>query len=146
MKRQQLPPEKLRALISLYHQSDTFITQENLLDKINEALIPQNKDYSTRQTMPGIEKMYEALAERRKFSKVGPPLEVTGAPAAVGISSSSPNGTWSSGRHARERRVIEALYGVDMSNPEKVKPGLELLEGVVEGLDKEAAEDAKNSP
>ncbi|KAJ2933625.1 hypothetical protein H1R20_g3438, partial [Candolleomyces eurysporus] len=110
------------------------------MDKINEALVPQSNDLLRRQTlMPGIEKMFEAVAERRKFSKVGPPIE-TSASSGVGIGS---NGTWSSGRHTRERRVIEALYGVDMSNPEKVKPGLELLQGAVEGLDQEAAEDTK---
>ncbi|KAF6762748.1 hypothetical protein DFP72DRAFT_565951 [Ephemerocybe angulata] len=50
--RSALPREKLRALVSLYHQADTFITQENLIEKINEALLNETKERMPSRRCP----------------------------------------------------------------------------------------------
>lgn len=129
-----LPREKLRALISLYHQSDTFITQDNLVDKINEALVKELKPVhmgAQKLDMPTARDFYAILESRR------------GAPKIADASSASEdrmkhraritNAQWSaSAESKREERVIEALYGVNMSGVNGVRPGLEAVEGALE--------------
>ncbi|KAF9263642.1 hypothetical protein L218DRAFT_959169 [Marasmius fiardii PR-910] len=119
-----LTPEKKRALISLYHQSDTFITPENLSERIDQAFI-KRRDFAipfadtARLTRTQMDALIIDRERAPKFSewdrdrKALPRLE---------------GRHWSEGTTAREWRVIEALYGVDSSDASNAMPGLEALE------------------
>ncbi|KAJ8086358.1 hypothetical protein PM082_005181 [Marasmius tenuissimus] len=132
-----LTPEKKRALISLYHQSDTFITPENLSDKIDEAFIKRRRGGDApsmfNTTVTNVELLGLAGEQKRapKFSEWDRERRGT-----VGVSQ------WSGGASPREWRVIEALYGVDESDGQNAMPGLEALEEFVKS---EEAEKSKSS-
>jgi hypothetical protein len=129
-----LPREKLRALISLYHQSDTFITQDNLVEEINKALLPKlraerlGKD---RVDMPSYDSFKRISDERKNAPKV---TDVWAAKHKGSERYGMGNAAqWSAGgRSTREVKVIEALYGVNMSSPNSVRPGLEAVEAALE--------------
>ncbi|KAF5370088.1 hypothetical protein D9758_001269 [Tetrapyrgos nigripes] len=119
-----LPPEKLRALISLYHQTDTFITKENLSDRIDEAFIRKDFRLDNAAGTPGMKALREEVQRRRaapRFSEWE--MERGQAPTRPGD-----GGAWSTNLSLREWKVIEALYGVDSSAQNRTLPGLESLE------------------
>ncbi|KAH6914838.1 hypothetical protein BKA70DRAFT_1257175 [Coprinopsis sp. MPI-PUGE-AT-0042] len=118
----QLPPEKLRALIALYHQSDSFINEDNLLEKINDALIRKtSQQYMEQYREPTVDTLNDAVRARKttpKFTQISVKHD-------SGISS----GQWGFVRNLRDREVAGAMYGLDgSSNAQKPKPGLELVQ------------------
>jgi hypothetical protein len=127
-----LPPQKKRALISLYHHCDTFVTEENLSDRIDQAFIWTPLDIgnaNSRNNMTDVEDLDKIrLLQRRgyKFSDWDDPREKHGMnlPPSSGYS-----GDWTS---YREMQVIEALHGVDVSDGQRRLPGLEVLEDMTE--------------
>jgi len=130
----------MRALISLYHQAETWITPENLSQRIDEAFVPVERE------VPKGEVLFSAqdLAERVARIRQAPKMIQWGAgskPAAQYESGT----TWSDGRSAREMKVMEALYGVDHSVPGPLQPGLEmLLEGAQAARQRHAEDKAKS--
>jgi hypothetical protein len=119
----KLPPAKLRALISLYHQADTFITPETLSDRINEAFVSDEKLTGIARTagdnLKDIATLLTDIREKPKFTE----WDRTAMPALEVMS------TWSSSFDGgREWKVIEALYGVNISPSHKVLLGLDTLE------------------
>lgn len=115
-----LPTPKMRALISLYHQAETFVTPENLSQRIDEAFFPH--DYTQIRTTVHLKDLSNALTEQRAAPKISEwDLEATRS-VAEGVE----DGTWSSIKAARELKVIEALYGVEAKK--SILPGLEVLE------------------
>ncbi|KAK7060319.1 hypothetical protein VNI00_001084 [Paramarasmius palmivorus] len=112
-----LTPEKKRALISLYHQSDTFITPENLSSRIDEAFIKKEKDILSHQvTSRDLNMLVEEKRRAPKFREWNREKRGT------------TGGNWSAQTTHREWKVIEALYGVDASDRHNAMPGLEALE------------------
>ncbi|VDC06897.1 unnamed protein product [Peniophora sp. CBMAI 1063] len=109
----QLPAEKLRQLISLYHQSRDFVTPENLDRKIDEAFVemPAGNLHSTnsepRKSYPDL---INDIARRRQQPAVRPVAIVT---QAQNIRQNV----------ARSEAIFEALYGSSNGR----KPGLELV-------------------
>ncbi|KAJ6629219.1 hypothetical protein B0H10DRAFT_1988606 [Mycena sp. CBHHK59/15] len=124
-----LPPEKMRALIAMYHQADTFVTRENLMQKIDEAFAPNN-DLSIEGARPTLywRDLKEILHERDEAPKVSewlPQMKSWGGHEMT----------------SREARVIEALR-------KKAMPSLGILEDLgdmVEGSDKEDRERYEDS-
>ncbi|KAJ3723227.1 hypothetical protein C8R42DRAFT_775427 [Lentinula raphanica] len=117
-----LSPEKMRALISLYHQSETYITPENLSERIDEA-------FTEKQTADklafGLQKAgVDNLSQFYTDAKLAPKFsEWNREKMRFG------EGIWSKATYSRrEWKVVEALYGVDASGPLEPMPGLEALE------------------
>lgn len=109
-----LPPHKLRALVSLYHQSDDFITPENLLDRIDAAFItdayqPHNTPDRSRH-----ESYEDILKGQRSVPRMSPwNLESVTSSRAPYTADPSSFGSWSGTVPGRERQIVDALYGVD---------------------------------
>ena len=127
-----LPTPKLRALISLYHQADSWVTPENLLQKIDEAFV----ETKSRALSSGREENMVSVPDMKNYIKLR-----RGAPKiAQWDSSSSGNddsatSQWSeSGKSKRDLKVLEALYGVTAFDHSSTKisqaflPGLEALQ------------------
>jgi hypothetical protein len=123
-----LPSAKMRALISLYHQSDSFITPENLSQRIDDAFVPQKLSSRLDRRNVTLQDLKGVLDAQRKAPKVSD----WDQEAAVSrqYTDTSNMGQWSSLKTSRELKVIEALYGVDTTHPQKILPGLDVvLEG-----------------
>ncbi|KDQ64827.1 hypothetical protein JAAARDRAFT_28469 [Jaapia argillacea MUCL 33604] len=114
----RLPDKKMRALISLYHQADTFITLENLDEAIDRAFTGDDTRGIPDQPW---EKAYRDLEnevwDRRSSSRVGDWQFADAGRRSWHASS------WSNSRTEREGAVVDALYGLDGN-----RPGLEILE------------------
>jgi hypothetical protein len=127
-----LPAQKKRALISLYHHCDTFVTEENLSDRIDQAFIWTPLDIGnvhSRNNMTDVSDLDRIrLLQRRgyKFSDWDDPREKHGMNLPL---SSSYSGDWTT---YREMQVIEALHGVDVSDGQRRLPGLEVLEDMTQ--------------
>jgi hypothetical protein len=129
-----LPASKMRALISLYHQADSWVTAENLLQKIDEAFLESESlalgtERTERQdNMVSVADMKHYIGLRRQ------------APKMAQWDSSSSGGNlaasqWSeSGKNRRDLKVLEALYGVtafdhiSTNTSQPFLPGLEVLQ------------------
>lgn len=145
---QRLPPAKMRALISLYHQSENWITPENLLERIDAAFVPVNTSYSLGLDAQDV--TYGDLTTLASQMREDPKMAQL---------ESSPNGRnlpgsyrpWSSNRQMskRETKIFEALYGVEVerksSEEVKVLPGLEVLDEMEEKLAKHREEDKETA-
>lgn len=108
-----LTPEKLRALISIYHSSANFITPQNLSAAIDDAFLddPQKIDFD----IP--EKTAIQLQSEMKARGLRPE---TGRWGSQGWGANAP--VWTTDT-VREKQVRQALYGSE----EAGKPGLEIL-------------------
>lgn len=110
----------MRALVSLYHQSDDFITADNLLDRIDAAFIgsPSERQQSMNQ-IP--HHTYDhILKDQRSAPRVCPwNLETLSTPPML----YNELGSWSGTVVGRERQIIDALYGVESGS----LPGYETL-------------------
>lgn len=127
----------MRALVSLYHQSDTFITPENLSQRIDEAFVPQE----TRSRIAQISgKSLKDLHQELKDVRKSPKFRDWDKDAVV--TSTNGNVLWSSAKVEREWKVMEALYGVDITPSREVLPGLEVLE---ESVPQHNGEDGKTA-
>lgn len=102
---------RMRALVSLYHQCDSFITPENLSQKIDEAFVPQTNtvNVSSNFDKRSYAELRRLVAEReeepRHFFGKGSKSPSTGL--KVVLSSSSPNN-----EQQRAERAREALVGM----------------------------------
>jgi len=128
-----LPPAKMRALISLYHQSDSFITLENLSARIDQAFLdqePLSRVSAPNATIPDLKRM----ANQRKSA---PRIGIWDDSRYLSQKPAQMTQDWSGGLPYREQRVIEALYGVERGG----MPGLEVLEESGERIEEDIAED-----
>ncbi|KAI0771900.1 hypothetical protein BD413DRAFT_436301, partial [Trametes elegans] len=130
-----LPADKLRVLVSLYHQSATFITKENLSARIDEAFIHRPRRDVAYTTGPESSfKMLEAkVAERRALPKFGSSLVTADTKAHHPKEGDS----WSEVRDPRQRAVMTSLYGALARG----KPGYEALEDEKERIKRQLRED-----
>ncbi|KIY49585.1 hypothetical protein FISHEDRAFT_25631, partial [Fistulina hepatica ATCC 64428] len=115
-----LPPEKLRALVSLYHQSEQFITPENLSERIDFAFARDDTFHTRRFIKPA--DLSKMLKDRRE------------APRMVASHSNHSSSRLQREdfsdfqKRPREVRMKEALYGVDFGNQKTFMPGLEMMQ------------------
>ena len=133
-----LPPAKLRALISIYHQSAHFITPQNLSAVIDRAFIG---DVSGTAINPYVEASFEDINEKLKSRRIVP---ATGPWSTNEIhfkaNDSSPQ-HWASRRSEKEQKVMNVLYGTDREG----KPGLEILKEEMRRLSRNMEEDKQNA-
>ena len=111
-----LPPKKLRALVSLYHQSRSFITLENLDEAIDRAFADPSSMRILGTRRVDWPSLRLEIKERERLPKFGLPETLDSA-----------LGMYGGGYEQRETRVEEvfdAMYGTWQTN----KPGLELLQ------------------
>ncbi len=106
----KLPDEKMRVLVNLYHQSASFITKENLSQRIDEAFIHRQMK---RATALGDETPFRALevalTQRRAMPRFG---ESNAATAKTRSKAVEAGEAWSEDRPSRELAVMTTLYGV----------------------------------
>ncbi|KAG0705434.1 hypothetical protein DFH29DRAFT_996762 [Suillus ampliporus] len=101
---------RMRALVSLYHQCDSFVTPENLSQKIDEAFVPQTNSVNLTSNFDkrSYAELKRLVADReeepRHFFGKGTKPSSTGL--RVALSSASPNN-----EQERTARVMEALVG-----------------------------------
>jgi hypothetical protein len=118
-----LPPQKLRALVALYHQSQSFVTLENLDEAIDRAFAD-----ATNVRMFGTKRLdwptlRLEVKDRERLSKFG-------LPETIGSEMSMYEPGWE-GRERRIEKVFDAMYGTWQTN----KPGLELLQDTWEDVE-----------
>jgi hypothetical protein len=125
-----LASPKMRALISLYHQSDAFVTPETLSQRIDDAFVHNRRPGISHPPGESLRDFAQALSDLRKKPKLrdwNREGTVSRATRATEV-----NSVWSSFKAGREWKVIEALYGVDVTPSREVLPGLEVLEESVQ--------------
>ncbi|KAF8333329.1 hypothetical protein F5887DRAFT_935972 [Amanita rubescens] len=122
-----MTPAKLRALISLYHQADTFITLENLSQRIDDAFVgplrhaPMDAVIQQQTDFMTLKRLENELQRQRMEPKVMEPDMERGR-------NSSNNGvSWSGRTGSRDEKVMEALYGVERGQDGQILPGLDVL-------------------
>lgn len=130
-----LPPAKMRALIALYHQADDWITEENLMERIDKAFIPDRESTSAIVDSTGISGprmvSYDEIEKAKREVLAAPKMSQWDSKAGASLKEKT-HGTnvdsWTNNRATRERKVIEALYGVVISPDGKsLLPGLEVV-------------------
>lgn len=99
-----LPPQKLRALVSLYHKSDTFLTPETLDAAIEKEFADVIKHAAYTEYTYG--RLREDLDRRRSEPEVG----------RSGLSANVGTERWSDQSSMREKLVKTALYGLEDDN------------------------------
>ncbi|KAJ7117384.1 hypothetical protein C8R43DRAFT_1037431 [Mycena crocata] len=134
-------PEKMRALIAMYHQTETFVTRENLDDKIDEAFTGSLKEpLATERSTLGLRDFSSLLRSRHDAPSVtewNPPTKVD----PVWDGGDGRSGIWSNTMSVRDLKVIEALYGVEFAATGKALPGLDALDDQADELERGAEED-----
>jgi hypothetical protein len=119
-----LPPKKLRALVSLYHQSKSFITPENLDEAIDRAFTdPPSVRVRNRRQADWASLRLE-VKERDNLSKFGLPETLNSALSMYEV-------RYYEERERRVEQVFDAMYGTS----EVEKPGLELLQDTWEDVE-----------
>ncbi|EPT02871.1 hypothetical protein FOMPIDRAFT_23495, partial [Fomitopsis schrenkii] len=115
----------MRALVSLYQQSDHFLTPSNLSETIDKEFVV--KFAMGTGDSRGEELDYRDLREQQSKLEASPKigdLRVAADTSAVAVPTLEPAGNWSGSRNSRETRVLRALYGLEVGR----RPGLEVLE------------------
>ncbi|RPD61891.1 hypothetical protein L226DRAFT_613251 [Lentinus tigrinus ALCF2SS1-7] len=111
----ELPADKMRILVELYHQSEKFITKENLSEAIDQAFIYAHVE-KTSQLNP--ETPFAALETEvmyhRQSPKFAPPNEVR--PISQSADADVKNRDWCFQRGPREAAIMSTLYGVADGN------------------------------
>ncbi len=113
-----LPPKKLRALVSLYHQSKSFITPENLDEAIDRAFTepPSVRVFGNRRLVDWPSLRLE-VKDRERLPKFGFPETLNSVLSMYELG-------YYEEREKRVEQVFDAMYGTS----EMDKPGLELLQ------------------
>ncbi|KAG5729995.1 hypothetical protein E4T56_gene20208 [Termitomyces sp. T112] len=121
-----LPDEKLRALVSLYHQADSFITLDNLSDRI-DAAFTGHSTINLGSYTSSVKSMRDDLERRRMEARV---TEWDKATANSSRDVDNYSQGWSRIKKRREIRVKHALHGM---SDEGDLPGLEVVKDGIEG-------------
>lgn len=127
-----LPPSKLRALVALYHQSQSFVTTS---EKLDEAI---DRAFADGTGGGGGVRAFGVVAARRPLDWPDLRLEVKererlskfGLPETLGSALS----LYEAGceeREGRVERVFDAMYGTWQTD----RPGLELLQDTWEDVE-----------
>ena len=113
-----LPPKKLRALVSLYHQSKSFITPENLDEAIDRAFSePLSVRVFEGRRLVEWPALRLEVKERERLSKFGFPETLNSVTSMYEV-----------GHHEERERRIEQVFDAMYGTSETDKPGLELLQ------------------
>lgn len=122
----------MRALVSLYHQSETFITPQTLSKAIDEAFAPVDP----LAKIPKFERSYGEL-KRDVMARRAQPRMVEWDEAATAPTLAESSRVWSDQTTDRERATVEALFGVETNANGMTVPGWDTLEESVELVERE---------
>ena len=129
-----LPPAKMRALVALYHQADSWVTPENLDKAIDKAFVAEAAHAAL--TLPSQEGIgWQDLVTTMQDVKTLPKMAQLEADATF-----RRLGPRHRAFPRREELMFEALYGVEVHD-NKVLPGWEVVQEMEEGLKREIEED-----
>ena len=130
-----LPLKKLRALVSLYHQSRSFITPENLDEAIDRAFAesPSVRMFGGRRTIDWPSLRLE-VKEREQLSKFGLPETLDSVLSTYDVGYDD--------REGRVEQVFDAMYGTWETD----KPGLELLQDTWEDVEERLKGEEEEEP
>ncbi|CDO74028.1 hypothetical protein BN946_scf185043.g78 [Trametes cinnabarina] len=129
----KLPDEKMRVLVRLYHQSESFITKENLSARIDEAFIRRS---GNNISVLGPETPFFALERQLEQQRSLPKFGVGNEAVAQGDQA-----MWSDMRPVRERTVSSTLFGTDGYR----RPGYDVLKEEKERVKRELEEGQEDS-
>jgi len=132
-----LPPAKMRALVALYHQADSWVTPKNLDETIDKAFVADTSHVAL--TLPSQEGIgWQDLVATMQDVKNSPRMaQLEADPAFRRL------GTKHRAFPRREELMLEALYGVEVHD-NKVLPGWEVVQEMEEGLKRNIEEDTKD--
>lgn len=116
----------MRILTSLYHQSESFITKENLSDAIDDAFIYRHEKYSSHKFEGRMVEVAVDVAAQEDAPKYTPETGLSSTiNKAAHVNTKDVNKIWSSRMSPREMGVAAVLYGVEEEN--SAQPGYDLL-------------------
>lgn len=125
-----LPPEKMRALVDLYHSTSTFITEETLDAHIDVAfLVAPKLQHGSFERDMSRQELVARLNQRQAQPKLG---------STDKLVHGGEGSAWSIQMSAREGKLVEALFGAT-----KGRPGLEAVEEEAERIKQEKREQGK---
>ena len=125
----------MRALVSLYHQSESFITLENLDEAIDKAFIRNVALQTGNIREQSFYELKSILASKKALPKIGSGRDVSRSTGYDTV-----NTTWSDPKVKRDIEVQGALYGVEGLG----KPGYEVLEEEHERIQGHLRDDRKS--
>ncbi|KAM5535674.1 hypothetical protein V8D89_010661 [Ganoderma adspersum] len=108
----ELTEDKMRTLVDLYHQSESFITKANLSKRIDDAFIERRQAVLSQHplTESSMARLETDLYQRRNRPKFGQMVvQMTRKAQDEQVREGK---QWSEHRSARELAVFSALYGV----------------------------------
>jgi hypothetical protein len=118
----------MRALVSLYHQADSFITPETLSDAIDHAFFESRTimDSSSESREKSHSQLRFELEERRIQPKLSGSVDDDAPSVYDDYYMSGTQSDWSARTPERVRKLKAALYGMDDSSSMPL-PGYEVL-------------------
>lgn len=130
----------MRILVDLYHQSQRFITKENLSQAIDHAFVYRHPDNSsTLQPESPFNALEIEIAYRRRAPKFAPPNNTR--PISKKEDAEVRSRDWSLQRGPREAAVMSALYGVtDGQGQPQYDALVDSYQKVKEEIEKEKAQ------
>ena len=137
-----LPPAKMRALVSLYHQASNWVTPENLLERIDAVFVPTTQHHHLALpsqegiSLTDLQNTVQNLKTQPRMAQV----EADQSFRRLGSRSAGLTAGLSLMLSKRERKMIEALYGINLSGRD-VLPGWEVLQEMKDDLRKSNEED-----
>ncbi|KAH9894303.1 hypothetical protein C8Q73DRAFT_665821 [Cubamyces lactineus] len=123
----ELPDDKMRVLVNLYHQSASFITKENLSERIDQAFA-KPKTLSVLGPESTLRHLQVQVEQRRANPKFGMSNQAT--PYHKGE-------LWSDRRPLRERAVLTTLFGMVARR----QPGFDVLKEEEERIKQQLKEE-----
>ncbi|KAJ7774312.1 hypothetical protein DFH07DRAFT_800973 [Mycena maculata] len=107
-----ISPEKMRALIAMYHQAETFVTRDNLKAKIDEAFTRQDRTVATEHRSLTLGD-FEFAVRRRERAPTVTEWNAIEKELNRDIPEGGTMSIWSNPGAPRDLKMIEALYGVE---------------------------------
>ncbi|KAI9067604.1 hypothetical protein FKP32DRAFT_1588436 [Trametes sanguinea] len=128
----KLPDEKMRVLVQLYHQADSFITKENLSKRIDDAFIyHKHRGWTALSAESPFHALEAQVYVQRSLPKFGESNAAT---------AQRKDENWSDGRSSRERSVAYTLYGL----VDHKRPGYDMVKEEKEHVKRKRAEEKKS--
>lgn len=121
-----MPTARLRALITLYHDTKTMVTAENLSAQIDAEFLNNHGKTSTFADFYDYRKLSDAVADKQK----GKPASLIIRGVTVNV---EPSRTWSDQTSEREAQIKGALWGTQIDG----KAGLETILETIESAERE---------
>ena len=130
----------MRALISLYHQAESFISPENLSDAIDTAFIDKSRGRAKREmNLNDLLRTAQARHRRPKVS-IGGNIRLTARFATLEPELEQAQ-SWSNMEPQRQHQVRGALFGTEGIG----KPGLGVLEDEYDRVMQELTRDQRDA-